>query len=405
MHIVCIFAMTVAGPKRAGVINGSVYRKNRIILSRERLTIPHSSCFVLANSLIANRWRIAHRPNVSNSVEPTVRIRRRKKRIGRMANRLKRSIRHIGAINVVESKVDMRFRVTSFWNDRTRDVNDQLVPLLKERRILQIQGRRKAQLKKRVQLDIPQVAILNFSALDILNFPAEVTLLNEKGKRLLRWTCEFLATFQQGLQQCTLQQGLQPGLQQGIDAKLFPYDEFDLRVDLGISVYKQVGREWDETDGDVLGLATWNDNERKATNPHGAVENNVIIPGFLHKPLVISSEKDNSGKMIGGKVMRYRIRVRRQHAYFNQNILLPLVALHICAIMALVLPIEDFAGRASVLLTVAFLEIGLRLSLDSRLPEVADSALIQDHSIICITALDGGKWSTLFYLGTDPRRM
>jgi hypothetical protein len=46
--------------------------------------------------------------------------------------------------------------------------------------------------------------------------------------------------------------------------------------------------------------------------------------------------------------------------------------------MALVLPVEDFGGRSSVLLAVAFLEIGLRLSLDSRLPEVADSILIQD---------------------------
>jgi hypothetical protein len=137
-----------------------------------------------------------------------------------MANRLKLSIRHIGAINVVESQVDMRFRVTLFWIDRTSDSNGQLVPLLKERRILEIKGRRKAVVDDSVQLDIPQVAILNFSALEILNFPAEVTLLNEKGKRLLRWTCEFKATLQQGT------------LQQGIDAKLFPYDEFDVRVDL-----------------------------------------------------------------------------------------------------------------------------------------------------------------------------
>jgi hypothetical protein len=74
---------------------------------------------------------------------------------------------------------------------------------------------------------------------------------------------------------------------------------------------------------------------------------------------------------------------------------LPLIPLHICEILALVLPIEDFGGRSSVLLAVAFLEIGLRLSLDSRLPEVADPILIQKmvnvlfYTLLLLTAESG----------------
>jgi hypothetical protein len=296
-----------------------------------------------------------------------------------MANRFKLTIKHIGAINAVESQVEMRFRVTLFWNDRTPSSKfpGLLLFLPNERRILQMEGRRKARLDDD-QLDVPQVKILNMCWPEILH-PPEVNLLNEEGTRLLRWTCEFRAT-----------------LQQDIDAKLFPYDEFDLCIDLGISVYKEVGTAWDDKDGVVVGKATTDDNDKKGTSPYGAVEINVKIPGFLKKDLLMSIEEvDDSGRVIGGHFMRCRVPVRRQHAYFNQNILLPLFPLHICAILALVLPIEDFGGRSSVLLAVAFLEIGLRLSLDSRLPEVAASILIQKmvnvlfYTLLILTAESG----------------
>jgi hypothetical protein len=172
-----------------------------------------------------------------------------------------------------------------------------------------------------------------------------------------------------------------------IDASKFPYDEFDLFIDLGISVYKKVGMAWDVASGcergqdipDVVGPATVDDNEKPIAEEFacGAVEDIVIIPGFLHKKLVMSTKENFSGKVIGWKLMHCTIQVRRQHAYVTHNILWPLFPLHICAILALVLPIEEFGHRSTILFAVAFLEIGLRLSLDNRLPEVAGSILIQ----------------------------
>jgi hypothetical protein len=111
------------------------------------------------------------------------------------ANRFKLSIRHIGEINVAESKVDMKFRVTLFWNDRTSIT---LPTLPAGNRNPTIERRRYTRFAATdTVVHVPQVKILNTSKLDIVD-PAEVALLNEDEK-LLRWTCEYVATVQLNL--------------------------------------------------------------------------------------------------------------------------------------------------------------------------------------------------------------
>jgi hypothetical protein len=272
--------------------------------------------------------------------------------------RFKLHVRHVGDIDVVRSQVNMRFRLTVFWNENIMQNHD----LPQKDLQLSMKGRRIALLPDGdIPLPVPQVALQRCSEIEITNDP-EVKLLNKDGRRLLRWTCEYRAN-----------------VGQDIDVDNFPYDLYDIVLSVGISVYDSLDRVWSEEEV-VFGAATDEDNERKNKDPGGGIDHKIAIPGFLRtiKNFGGSPEKHPSMRLlIGTKCMRYKFQVRRDHTYYNQNILCPLLVLHCVAIASLALPIEDFGGRASLLLAVAFLEIGIRLSLDGRLPEVAYSILLQ----------------------------
>ena len=210
-------------------------------------------------------------------------------------------------------------------------------------------------------IDVPQVALLNCGTFEVVNKP-EVHLLNAKGNRLCRWTCEYNASLHQ----------------EDFDVTQFPYDEQDIALDVGISVYGDLDKQW-KPNHVSLGVATESDNERPGSEClFGTVENNVSIPGFyLGKKLRFEKKSISGGRLVQDHFICFSIKARRNHTYFNQNVLTPLLFLHVVAILSLVVPIEEFSTRIAILLAVAFLEIGLRLCFDGKLPKVAYSILIQ----------------------------
>ena len=130
-----------------------------------------------------------------------------------------------------------------------------------------------------------------------------------------------------------------------------------------------------------VGIATECDNEKHLSAsdwPHGSIEEGVEVPGFyFSKQLKFGKGRLSGGRCVNDRFMRFSFKARRKHAYFNEKILRPLLLIHAVAVLSLVLPIEEISGRISILFAVAFVEIGLRLSLDSRLPKVAYSILMQ----------------------------
>ena len=76
-------------------------------------------------------------------------------------------------------------------------------------------------------MDVPQVALLNCCKFDVVNKP-EATLLNTKDNRLCRWTREYNASLHQ----------------EDLDVTNFPHDEQDIVVDVGISIYGDLDKQW-----------------------------------------------------------------------------------------------------------------------------------------------------------------
>jgi len=210
-------------------------------------------------------------------------------------------------------------------------------------------------------MDVPQVALLNCCKFELVN-KLEVHLLNTKRNRLCRWTCEYNASLHL----------------EDFDLTKFLYDEQDIVLDVGISVYGDLDEQW-KPDHVSLGVATECDNERPGSDcSDGTIENNVSNPGFyLSKKLKFEKKSVSGGRLVQDHFVRFSIKARRNHTYFNQNVLTPLLFLHLVAVLSLVVPIEELKTRIAILLAVAFLEIGLRLGFDSRLPKVAYSILIQ----------------------------
>ena len=104
----------------------------------------------------------------------------------------------------------------------------------------------------------------------------------------------------------------------------------------------------------------------------------MLVPGFVRsEDLNFEKKSISCGRLVQDHfMMRFSMKVRQNHTYFNQNILTPLLFLRVVvAVLSRVVPIEE--TRIAILLDVAFLEIGLRLCFDSRMPKVAYSILIQ----------------------------
>ena len=181
---------------------------------------------------------------------------------------------HIGAIDLVQARVPITFRLTIFWNSLSDDndfdsspVADTASASQKSQNTLKMLGRQKAiycdKTVPESTIEVPAVSILNVVTFDTIG-DAEITLLNEDS-RLMRWSCMYRATL----------------FQEHWEVLDFPHDEHDISLRLAVLAQRQPGAAWDRSVW-KLGLATTDDAQGSVRAPQGLVVDHVSIPGFLY---------------------------------------------------------------------------------------------------------------------------
>jgi hypothetical protein len=155
----------------------------------------------------------------------------------------------------------------------------------------------------------------------------------------------------------------------------FPHDEHDLVLRLGILKHRQRRKRWDKRIW-KLDLATREDTEDTIECPHGVIVDHVKVPGFKHGsrglefeflPLQFGSENDPTAR---DECLQVKLRVRRESSYFDRNIIPLLACLNTVAVCTLALKAREFGNRGEMILATSFVEIGIRMTVDSRLPVV-----------------------------------
>eukprot|EP00534_Pseudo-nitzschia_fraudulenta_P009519 CAMPEP_0201151214 /NCGR_PEP_ID=MMETSP0851-20130426/12181_1 /ASSEMBLY_ACC=CAM_ASM_000631 /TAXON_ID=183588 /ORGANISM="Pseudo-nitzschia fraudulenta, Strain WWA7" /LENGTH=526 /DNA_ID=CAMNT_0047428023 /DNA_START=255 /DNA_END=1835 /DNA_ORIENTATION=- len=224
-------------------------------------------------------------------------------------------------------------------------------------------------------IDVPPVSIINADTFEIVGRP-DITLLRKKS-RLMRFSCMYRAQL----------------LQESMNVSQFPHDSHDLVLKLGILAQRQPGGRWDRRKW-KLGLANESDTQGSVRVPFGVLVDHVAVPGFQISDRGLEFELspidygksattmniNNSGTGLVEHFNRHndqdfcvktKIRVKRNSAYYDRNIMPLLDILNLVSISILVsLDANNFFQRGLLCLNIAFVEVGLRTSLDARLPTV-----------------------------------
>lgn len=291
----------------------------------------------------------------------------------------------ISAPDVKSGIVSMKFRATLFWNDpshaqskkedhlnhdNTETDDNGGVPVAKKRKgskkqsfMWQMAGRSVAY-KKKVSdhpeedlLDVPTLSILNADSFEIIGAP-EVMLLRED-TRLYRWSCMYRANLHQSEMSVTQ----------------YPHDKHDLCLKLGILSQRQLGGRWDRRKW-KLALANESDTQGSIRVPYGLLVDKQI-PGFHYDKdglqfNLVKLEHGSALQAIKDQdfYLQVSLRVERNSGYFDKNIMPLLSTLNLVSISILSLDAGNFFQRALLSLNIAFVEVGIRMSLDDRLPSV-----------------------------------
>jgi len=277
---------------------------------------------------------------------------------------------NIGSIDVLHGRVTAKFRVTLFWNDVNVKYSDWDGNMVKHDRSVKrdssfkMMGRGRAILDEDAscdntrKLDIPPVSILNAESFDVISRP-EVHLLREDTK-LMRWTCLYKASL----------------MQQNMKVDKFPHDQHELQIKIGILTHRKKGQRWDKRVWD-LQLATEDDSQGSTRVPHGLIVDHVKIPEFNYDEreglnfdfVPVRYGHRNNGDD-GDKCLEVSLQVNRESGYYDRNVLPLLALLNIVGATVLTMNATLFFQRALLLLNITFVQVGLRMSLDSKLPSV-----------------------------------
>ena len=276
---------------------------------------------------------------------------------------------HIGPVDAVLGKVDMRFRVTIFWNPpETTESDDHEIGYGLDnphnRKVWAMYGRQRAYERELKDVPegnrivyVPPVSILNAVDFDILGEP-KVCLVN-KTQNLMKWSCLYKASL----------------AQEHLHVANFPHDAHDLVLRLGILKHRQNRKRWDRRRW-KLTLASAADTQDTIRYPCGLVVDHVLVPGFsadksklqFHViPMEFGGETED---MLPDQCLQVKLRVSRDSSYYDRNIIPLLAALNVVAISTIAMTANKFGSRGEMQLAISFVEIGVRMTLDSRLPIV-----------------------------------
>jgi hypothetical protein len=276
---------------------------------------------------------------------------------------------YVGRPDEVLGKVDMKFRVTIFWNAPDEDDDDQVGYGMNNpynRKVWKMHGRQRAYKTEISEMGpndkivyVPPVSILNAVDIEVLG-AAEVCLLNTE-ENLMKWTCLYKGSL----------------LQDNMHVSDFPHDSHDLVLRLGILKHRQPRKRWDKARW-KLDLASKEDSQGTIEIPHGTIVNHVKVPGFSYEPeeglqfefLPIEFGQQRGLPEARDQCLQVKLRVTRESSYYDRNIVPLLVALNTVGVCTLAATVESFGARGEMILACAFVEIGIRMTVDSRLPVV-----------------------------------
>mmetsp|Transcript_19521 Transcript_19521/g.29373 ORF Transcript_19521/g.29373 Transcript_19521/m.29373 type:complete len:511 (+) Transcript_19521:48-1580(+) len=315
---------------------------------------------------------------------------------------------HIGNIDVQLGQVTMRFRLTLYWNDEKYD-EDQLEfphgtpPSPNTRKKAQerikysntmwvMEGRQCACRKQMTNqnsilemVDVPPVSILNAVHFDTVGAP-EVCMLDEE-ERLLRWTCMYNAVLTQG---------------DHMFVGNFPHDSHLLELRLGVLCDRGKGRRWDHTVYPLM-LATEADSQGSSRIPCGMIVDHVRVPDFVFDanhlrfemlPMLSfgghSCNKQPSHSTTScDTFLQITLPVVRESCQFDRSIFPILIALNIIAVSCMPRNFGSPTASTETMLSIAFVQVGIRLTVDSRLPGVGYQIKMQQVMNQCFWLICG----------------
>lgn len=293
---------------------------------------------------------------------------------------------HMGPVDAVLGKIDMRFRATIFWNAPKPNLTEQTEEGYglhgTAKKVWAMHGRQRAYERELNDIYpdsrlvyVPPLSILNAVDFEALG-DAEVCLVDEES-RLMRWSCLYKASL----------------TQKDLYVGNFPHDVHELELRLGILKHRQEGKRWDHTIW-KLDLANESDTQGSIQIPHGLLVDHVKVPGFhITSGLQFNLMPLKFGKnSANDQYLSVALRVQRDSGYYDRNIIPLLAALNVVGISTLALSPNRFGSRGQIIVATAvsvaffvfffklfaspihwlpkFAEVGLRMTLDSRLPVV-----------------------------------
>lgn len=313
---------------------------------------------------------------------------------------------HIGMIDVQTGFVKLRFRLTLFWNDDGNDGNDdgnatnnggggrhgvgQTSPTKSlnaddDTSIWVMEGRQRACRKtwsrsreSMEMIDVPPVSVLNAVELETVDEP-EIAMVNPQ-TRGMRWTCMYTATLFQG---------------DHLSVKDFPHDEHQIKLKLGILAHRASGGRWDHNLY-RLGLAREEDSLGSTRVPHGLVVEHCHIPDFGFDPADLDFQflpLTYGGRKYSDRerdvFLQVTLPCHRQSGHYDTSILPILIMLNIIAISCLTRNFASATAATEIMLSIAFVQVGIRLTMDGRLPSVGYQIKMQRVMNGCFWLLCG----------------
>lgn len=262
----------------------------------------------------------------------------------------------------------MRFRVTLFWNDTEGGKEPKNYSTSPQSSEWTMKGRRRAvrtdwsdEAVVLETVDVPPISVLNAVSFNELG-GAEVTMIDRE-TRQLRWTCMYSARVFQA---------------DHIRVDQFPHDSHEIKLKIGILADRGRNERWDSTKF-PLALATEDDSMGATRVPHGLVVDHVTIPDFTYdpdgllfefSPLHFGARRQQAEERSSDNFLQVTLPVVRLSGHYDNSIMPMMALLNVVAVTCIPRNFSSSTASTETMLSIAFVQVGIRLSIDSRLPSV-----------------------------------
>jgi hypothetical protein len=155
----------------------------------------------------------------------------------------------------------------------------------------------------------------------------------------------------------------------------FPHDQHGLQVKIGILANRGPRGRWDKAIYKIA-LATQDDSQGSTKDAHGQIVEHVTVPDFTYDadelsfafvPLMFGTGRHAIER---DRYLQVELPVYRLSGHYDRSIMPMLALLNIVAISCLPRNFNSASASAEIMLSIAFVQVGIRLTIDSRLPSV-----------------------------------